>query len=249
MKRLLVVSILLLSLVGLQAQKVTEKWNTAYGRYEYYDSNGNMIGYRKQNVWGQWEYVNTTPQNPTPKRKYEYKSPYNTELMERVLTEKNAQAERILNQRIKVIEETIDETVYIAYEKLQEGKISQKGFDKFMKDYSDGLKITNGEVLHDYNNLLDWMYKVKRNVSSWNKQITQQTQSNISITKKEDKSSGIYAVVKNAIIHQRPDSNSPILLQMRDGGTVRILDKVQNTSFYRVESGRITGYMWNIHFK
>lgn len=247
MKQLFIVSILLLSLLGLQAQDATAKWNEMYKRYEYYDSRGNLTGYRKWNeMYNRWEYFDN---NSSKGRKYEYKSPYNTELMERVLKEKNAQTEQILNQRVDVIQEIMEETIEIAYEKLQEGKISQRGFDKFMKDYSDGLKITNGEVLHDYNNLLDWLYKVKKNVLNWNKQAITHSNNNLSTQKKEDKSSGIYAVVKNAIIHQRPDSNSPILLQMRDGGTVRILDKVQNTSFYRVESGRITGYMWSVHFK
>ena len=44
----------------LLAQQSTEKWNDLYNRYEYYNSQNYMTGYKQWNsLRGQWEYFST----------------------------------------------------------------------------------------------------------------------------------------------------------------------------------------------
>lgn len=39
------------------SQTLTEKWNSLYERYEYFDSNNTLVGYKKYNsLYGRWEY-------------------------------------------------------------------------------------------------------------------------------------------------------------------------------------------------
>lgn len=47
MKKILTIGILLFTMISLNAQ-TTERWSQAYGRYEYLDSSGNLIGYKKK---------------------------------------------------------------------------------------------------------------------------------------------------------------------------------------------------------
>jgi len=154
MKRLFVVSILLLFLTGLKAQKVTEKWNIGYGRYEYYDSNGNMIGYKKQNVWGQWEYVDTSPQtNPTPKKKYEYKNPYNTELMERALSIKQQEFDRKVSN-IQALIAKVDNEISLLGDEIAFEDLPQKEQDKLLRLANYIPTITSYEIDKEYDRLV-----------------------------------------------------------------------------------------------
>ena len=43
------------------AQSVTQKYNSLYNRYEYFDETGNMIGYKTYNsLLKQWEFYSST---------------------------------------------------------------------------------------------------------------------------------------------------------------------------------------------
>ncbi|WP_374462981.1 hypothetical protein [Chryseobacterium sp.] len=53
-------SVLLLSCSLCFSQTATKKYNSFQNRYEYFDSNGNMMGYEKYNSFSkQWEYYTT----------------------------------------------------------------------------------------------------------------------------------------------------------------------------------------------
>lgn len=98
---LLVALFFSLSTIKLQAQNVTEKWNSTFNRYEYYDSKGQLIGYKKKNMFGQWEYFDKQQSTQdTPQRDYSHldRSPYNLELIEKALHLRQQQYERQLEQ-------------------------------------------------------------------------------------------------------------------------------------------------------
>jgi len=60
MKNIILI-LLLLILSSVNAQKTTKKYNSLQERYEYFDQNGNMIGYEKYNsLMEQWEYFSTS---------------------------------------------------------------------------------------------------------------------------------------------------------------------------------------------
>lgn len=71
------------------SQTATSKYNSILQRYEYFDANGDLIGYKVyNNIRGQWEYYAETPQKPNENKYGEVKSPIDIDLMGRVLMSK-----------------------------------------------------------------------------------------------------------------------------------------------------------------
>lgn len=78
MKKLIIFSSLLLGTLCF-SQSVVEKYNSIYKRYEYFDSIGNLIGYKSyNNLSRQWEYFTVQPQNT--KQPYKYRDPAKLDL-------------------------------------------------------------------------------------------------------------------------------------------------------------------------
>lgn len=58
-KNILVVVALLMATGVVSAQSYTQKWNSYLERTEFYDANGNMVGYAKENTYlNRIEYYN-----------------------------------------------------------------------------------------------------------------------------------------------------------------------------------------------
>lgn len=96
MKRFLLALILLLSIGCLEAQTTTEKWSPVYQRWEYYDARGNMIGYKKKNMYGQWVYTDTQKNNQSTDNRNEPLQAYDMDFIARALAIKQQQYERQL---------------------------------------------------------------------------------------------------------------------------------------------------------
>ncbi|MDP9956851.1 hypothetical protein J2X97_002510 [Epilithonimonas hungarica] len=70
------------------SQSVIQKYNSLYKRYEYFNSSGNMIGYKQyNNLSRQWEYfdLNDNQNEKQPRQYGDYTQPYNFDLIERGL--------------------------------------------------------------------------------------------------------------------------------------------------------------------
>lgn len=73
------------------SQSVTERYNSLSKRYEYFNSSGNIIGYKKYNsLTRQWEYydLKSTEYQRQPRQYGEYIQPNNLGLIERALQQK-----------------------------------------------------------------------------------------------------------------------------------------------------------------
>ena len=58
MKNLILTLLFFISFSASSQTTYTEKWNSAYQRYEYRDSSGNLVGYKKWNsAYERWEYT------------------------------------------------------------------------------------------------------------------------------------------------------------------------------------------------
>jgi len=259
MKQFLITTIIFLFVIGLQAQTASssKKWNDLYKRYEYFDSKGQMIGYEKwNNLYDKWEYFesrNYQQPNTSTYSNYEYKSPYDIGLIERALAIKQQR----YDQKYNNIQNKINHIWDIAIQKADEGIASDSHY-KYMENFNEETKkITSNMITNNYEYVMNWLRDIEINVRSWKavksnivqSQTSKQEQAIQNPPKTEKYPPGLYAVSKGAIINQNPDYNSKILLQMRDGGTVRVIDKVQNTTFYKVEANGTIGYMWVVGFK
>ena len=106
MKNLLVL-ILFILCQKLVAQQSTEKWNDLYKRYEYYNSQNNMTGYKQYNsLKEQWEYF-STENNAGYKPNTAFKDE-NFDLLERVMKVKQNK----YDYNKKRIQNKIDEINY-----------------------------------------------------------------------------------------------------------------------------------------
>jgi tRNA A37 N6-isopentenylltransferase MiaA len=88
------------------SQTLVEKWNDYYNRYEFFDSKGNMIAYKKYNtLLRQWETYNV---NNT-----QTKSIFNAELADKALAKEQKaydDGKRALQTKINEIYRRISET-------------------------------------------------------------------------------------------------------------------------------------------
>ncbi|WP_336715563.1 hypothetical protein [Chryseobacterium mucoviscidosis] len=85
------VSVMLLVGVFSFSQSVTERYNSLSRRYEYFNSSGNIIGYKQyNNLTRQWEYydLKSTEYQRQPRQYGEYIQPNNLGLIERALQQK-----------------------------------------------------------------------------------------------------------------------------------------------------------------
>lgn len=90
MKRYL---LLLLLCTSMYSQTISEKWNSMYNRYDYTDSNGNLVGYKGYNTLTEsWEYTSVNSSQTTQNNGYQ--QPINLQLLDRALASKQAQYDK-----------------------------------------------------------------------------------------------------------------------------------------------------------
>lgn len=85
------------------AQNTVERYNELMNRYEYFNSSNNMIGYKTYNkLRAQWEYYSLEQQ--TQQQEYTYNQPYNTNLINQALSQK----QKNWSYNVQQIKNTID---------------------------------------------------------------------------------------------------------------------------------------------
>lgn len=113
MKKLFLTLVLLFSLNFCFSQSATSKYNSIYNRYEYFDSNGNMTGYKTYNsINQQWEYYEI-PKTNTQNR-YNEVQQVDTDYMIKGLQYANAKSSRNykkVEDEIKSFISSIDEKI------------------------------------------------------------------------------------------------------------------------------------------
>ena len=104
MKNLISLLVLLFTINSF-SQTMTEKWNSLYERFEYFNSNGTMVGYKKYNsLYNRWDYYDLKTTNTS-------RSSVDLELVDNVLSSKQAKYDANLLK----IKETINQCeIYIA---------------------------------------------------------------------------------------------------------------------------------------
>jgi len=118
----------LLFSVCVYSQDYTQKWNEYYKRYEYFDSQGNMTGYKTYNSYtNTWEYFSVKSQgayNPT-------KSNINIELTQRAL---NSRQERY-NANKQILQNVIDKSYSYMRTFASNDQIYEKVSSRFTNEY------------------------------------------------------------------------------------------------------------------
>ena len=113
-------------------QSVTQKYNSLYNRYEYFDETGNMIGYKTYNsLLKQWEFYSNKDGN----RKTDFGSyvpPINLELVSKVLAHKQARYDNL----------SYEEKLRLSKQRAYRQYLNQKAYTtkEFFKKYNKAEK-------------------------------------------------------------------------------------------------------------
>ena len=143
----------LLFTLTVSAQTLTEKWNNITKQYEYYNSNGDLVGYKKYNsINKSWEYYDANPQP----NYYTPKSNINVELTQRVLEHKQNQ----YDNNVKGVQNAINDLRNQVQSLGVDNSVIEKIKNRFNKEYIDKLNNTR----YDYSNsntasqIINWLY-------------------------------------------------------------------------------------------
>lgn len=167
MKRILTIITLILFTTLLQAQ-TTERWSQAYGRYEYYDSSGNLIGYKKKDIYGQWQYYDLRSSNTQSKTyKYpEYQNPYDTGLIERALSIKQQGYNRKL-ENIQALYKKNENEIAAFLDEIDDSEIWNDKLQRIEKYYRFVGSITSADIDEGYNGLVTYFNDAYIKIRNW----------------------------------------------------------------------------------
>ena len=113
------------------SQSVTEKYNSIYKRHEYFDSIGNMIGYKSyNNLSQQWEYYDL---KTTQKQPYQYSKPQQLDIS--VLGNALSIKQNNYNNNVKQIQRALDNVI----DQVKDFNISEDKKEIIIKTISDSF--------------------------------------------------------------------------------------------------------------
>lgn len=196
MKKVVILSSLLLGSLYF-SQSVVEKYNTIYNRYEYFDSQGNMIGYKGyNNLTRQWEYYDT---KATQKQAYQYREPAKVDLSS------TFNAVSTLQNRYDNNTSRVQNTINTIDSNIDNLDVSQSDKNSIHKAFSQAIsKNLNGQNFNysstnETNRIINWLYDTINNIinDTINKTFQTTTNSN-SGTWKYKKSNNNYPTNKNS---------------------------------------------------
>ncbi|MCT4142357.1 hypothetical protein [Elizabethkingia anophelis] len=245
------------------SQSVTEKYNSIYNRYEYYNSSGNIIGYKKyNNLSRQWEYydLNKTQYERQPRQYGDYIQPYNLDLIERALQQK----QRKYDVNFQYVKSKIDNII----NDIRSWNVDSSTKSEIIKRFGDAISENLGSRDIDYSSneetsvVMDWLYNTLESIvtstsSSKNNNNYSSTSHNnsMAMANKTEKITptktykGVQKVYTNSSITDKPSmGDGEIQLGTAIANTVTVLEKY-NEKFYKVKSGNIVGYLWSGWFK
>lgn len=170
MKKIIYLPFLLFSFFCF-SQSVTERYNSLYKRYEYFNSSGNIIGYKEyNNLSKQWEYydLNVTESQRKPRQYGEYIPPNNIGLLERALKQKQ--------QNYDSNFQTVKSTIEYMINDVRKWEIDTNTKYKIISQFKDSISknLDNRDIDYGSNEqtnivigwLLDTLERIAKSVNS-----------------------------------------------------------------------------------
>lgn len=233
--------LLLLFAFNSYGQSYTEKYNALYNRYEYFNNQGRMIGYKfYDSLYKVWKYkeLSESPQDS-------YISPVNTFLINNVLASKQNR----LDENVKKVQNSIDEIIS-GISQIEASKTTQ---DAILFKFGKTVKAIEYKN-YDYsdNNLtrqvINYLYGEANTI------IKIETSKVLAETKTETKNqtskkftSLNYTGYKKAFyyspITSEPTMDSTKAIGRVEGGTIYILEKYDD-KYYKIKYNNIIGYIF-----
>lgn len=219
------------------AQSYTEKYNDLYNRYEYFDNQGKMIGYKYyDNLYKVWKY-----QELSKSTQDSYISPINTSLVNKALASKQIR----LDENVKKTQSSIDDII----SSISQMEISQSAKDAILFKFRKTVKSIEYKN-YDYsdNNLtrqvINYLY------SEANAIIKAETSKVVTETKNKSskKNTSVnYTGYKKASYYS-PITSEPTMDETKvvgrvEYGNIYILEKYDD-KYYKIKYNNIIGYIF-----
>lgn len=141
-------SIMLLFGAFCFSQTITEKYNSIYGRYDYIDSYGNLVAFKKFNIFSkQWEYYRVD--QAQQRKPYQYKDPEKLDISGLGNAATTLQGRYNSNQKNAQV--VIDDIV----SQIKSLDISDTKKEKILNDFT---QTVNSNMQTIYNGNVNWLY-------------------------------------------------------------------------------------------
>lgn len=155
MKKIFLI-LLFLTLSISYGQDFSKKWNNNYRRYDYYNSNGYLIGYEKWNPnYQRWDYTNVNSNN-YGKRVQQVEQPIeqggNLELAMRVANEKQRRYDINISKLKEANEVSVE---YLKAVATRKGLSYNTAYNRYISEYWN--KIMRGNYDISSNSTLEYL--------------------------------------------------------------------------------------------
>lgn len=232
------IKLIFLFSVGLiNAQSYTEKYNSLEHRYEYFNSDGNLAGYKYYDGLNQqWVYKDM---NEQPKSTYI--NPINEERVSQVLAAKD--------RKYDVNVDKIRNAINTIREKVYNLNLNIETKNSIWSDFNSRCLNVIDKKNYDYSNnntprvVINFMYESIDKIISNN---IQPTENNYRPDPYKEYS-GFVELKSSAPFLQYPSENSPVKGQIPKG-KVQILSRF-NALYYEINYNGTTGYIFSAYFK
>lgn len=228
------------------AQSFSEKYNSILGRYEYYNSQGSLIGYKSyDSVNRQWNYTDITVKNSN------VSSSINLPLIQQVMESRQSQY-NTNSKSIKNLQDNIYSyfdyfSLYLKYPQVSffQNEISDSGLNylKVCSNYS-GADLGNPNVFQNFQTSLK---NIKREVEMiYNKIKHYERDPSYYSTAPSDQiinnQHQIVNVKNMGTIWDNPNLSKANNIGYVANAQVTIIEKIGDT-MYKIKYGKIIGYM------
>lgn len=243
MKKIAII-VFLFSTTFLYSQTYTEKYNSAYSRYEYFDSSGYMVAYKQwSSINNRWEIYNL--ENKRAQTDYgEYVQPVNLELVNKVLSSKQNSYDRnvtIVNNRIMELEGKLFD--YFSYDR-DKRKVAMESWN-FTKNAVANMKV-NYSSASETNKILSALNSTYYNYIDAIEEKNEIVENNV-YTEKEnssdlntDKTFSTTLKIEGKL-RDKPDLMSSVIKYIPAGASIKVLS--YRRGYYKVSYKSQEGFI------
>jgi hypothetical protein len=252
--------------ITIFSQNQTKKWNSISERYEYFNSNGKLLGYEKyNNILKQWEYFDSESKN-----KYDSYNNSTAEFYSDLDLQQNATIKHLKYQNntsqnnyqkiLNLVARWDNFILAQNYTQNRKTKIINDAHIEINKsisnvDYTYNLAVnTFAEWITNLyatlqHNTKEMDVKNTKDETSSNKTLAEEIEEKLGykIPPSEIKEGVIQEVKNNSPIFEKSDLKGKKIGEAKNN-QVTIIKKI-NGATYKVKSGDLIGYIWSGSFK
>ena len=244
MRLLITILFIISTTYYVNAQNYTEKYNDYLERYEYYNSTGDLVGYKKYNDYlEQWEYTEVS-KTKSRRNSYQDFEPYepNYQLINAVLAKKQNSFDNNVSF-IKGEIQRLYKQIGSAYFNENKNKLAQKVFNDDIRRFiekNSNADLSNSNVARQY---IGYIIDIYNNTLEVVEETTKKSSNNSSKYNRNKK----YTKLKysgEGTLRVEPNVNSRMVTKISPDDEIEIIQEYYNdTDWFKIKVKGHTGYI------